>query len=107
MDVWHFNKFIYRRALDFGETVHYHDQEFVIGTSGFLTSYYLTIAYSPAQDEIRSAHGVIVVVAESTDRFLLERHNASLVKAASRTLDVRLLICPCPTSFAVSRLPRI
>jgi hypothetical protein len=63
---------------DCREIVHYDDQAFVIGTSGALESRYFTITYSPARDETESVRGVIIVALDTTDRVLLERHNASL-----------------------------
>lgn len=74
-EVWHFNEPIYKRVLESGTFVHFEDQEYVIEPSGAPESRFFTITYSPARDETGTPVGVTVVVAETTERVLLERAN--------------------------------
>ena len=81
-EVWHFNEPIYAEVMATGETIHYADQEFVLGPPEDSASFYFTVTYAPLRDEAGQVRGVIVQVVETTARIAMERENEKLAKIA-------------------------
>ncbi|WP_317205713.1 ATP-binding protein, partial [Janthinobacterium sp.] len=81
-EVWAFNAPIYRQVLEGGASVYFEDQEFRINVDGAPRAHYFTLSYAPARDEAGAVRGVVVAVAETTQRVLLERENLALAAAA-------------------------
>ena len=81
-EVWHFNAPIYADVMATGKTIHYADQEFVLGPPESSATFYFTVNYAPLRDENGRIPGVIVQVVETTARIMLEREHAKLAKIA-------------------------
>lgn len=70
-EVWHINEPIYTQVLA-GETLVSEDALYSITRSGVLEDAWLTLAYSPLQNDTGAIAGVLVTVFETTARHLAE-----------------------------------
>lgn len=104
-EVWDFNAPIYAKVMATGETVHYEDQEFVLGPPEVSTPFYFTVTYSPLRADMGHIHGVIVRVVETTDRVNLQRDNEKLAKIsllASKRQSFNLLLADALRSVSAT-----
>ena len=65
-EVWDFNKPIFEKVMDRGETIHLENQLFRISRHGYMEDAYFTLSYSPIRTEERKIGGTLVTLLETT-----------------------------------------
>ncbi|MBA3672792.1 MAG: PAS domain-containing protein, partial [Gemmatimonadaceae bacterium] len=100
-EAWEINRDIYQRVLE-GETVSFTEACYPLAPYGVLRDFYLTVSYSPIQDENGLVGGVFVTVIDVTSEMQTrrERDHAS---SAVRTQRQRLyeVFAQAPAAIAV------
>jgi signal transduction histidine kinase len=74
-EVWHINKPIYEGVFA-GEAFTFEDSLYPLNRQGHLEDVWLTLSYSPLRDETPGVAGVLVTLAETTEKVKSERARA-------------------------------
>src|SRR6201992_2942970 len=70
-ELWKDLEPLLRRVLEAGETVSAKDRPFYIERHGYPETVYFDISYSPVRNEAGEVGGVLCIVGETTDRFVV------------------------------------
>jgi len=85
-EVWDFNKPIFERVMQLGETIYFHDQMFRVERKNYIEDAYFTLSYSPIFCETGQIGGTLVVMLETTERIRLEQQ----LKKSLETLELQV-----------------
>ena len=85
-EVWNFNKSVFERVMQQGETIDFHDQLFRIDREGYKEDAYFTLSYSPIHTEGKQVGGTLVVLIETTERVILEQQ----LQKSKETLELQV-----------------
>lgn len=72
-EVWDFNRSIFEKVMQLGQTIHLEDQLLRINRNGYPEDAYFTLSYSPIRLENGRVGGTLVALIETTWRILAER----------------------------------